>query len=183
MGGGRVMQWPGITPARLYNAVAPQEGSRPFGPQGTPSDDFLPRCAWAPAFLLFACLWLPRRTASGDALPITTLGTDDSRRPPMQARYVSHSACYRFPAGARQELSSVTPDRLQLMVMALPAPRAVRLSQTWGSGLAGSGGVQPFQFLLHQSHMYSAARKAQRIRTSGPVSMACSEAAGVASSE
>lgn len=40
------MQWPGITPARLYNAVAPQEGSRPFGPQGTPSDDFLPRFAW-----------------------------------------------------------------------------------------------------------------------------------------
>lgn len=34
----------------------------------------------------------------------------------------------------------MTPDRLQLMVMALPAPRAVRLSQTWGSGLAGSGG-------------------------------------------
>jgi len=39
------MQWPGITPARLNNAVAPQEDSRPFGPQGTPSDDFLPRCA------------------------------------------------------------------------------------------------------------------------------------------
>lgn len=34
----------------------------------------------------------------------------------------------------------MTPDRLQLMVMALPAPRAVRLSQTWGSSLAGSGG-------------------------------------------
>ena len=32
------------------------------------------------------------------------------------------------------------PDRLRLMVMALPAPRAVRLSQTWRSGLAGSGG-------------------------------------------
>ncbi len=40
------MQWPGITPARLNIAVAPQEGSRPFGPQGAPSDDFLPRCAW-----------------------------------------------------------------------------------------------------------------------------------------
>lgn len=64
---------------------------------------------------------------------------------PMQARYVSHSACYRFPAGARQELSSVTPDRLQLMVMALPAPGAVRLSQTWGlawlvQGCFGGGG-------------------------------------------
>lgn len=37
----------------------------------------------------------------------------------------------------------MTPDRLQLMVMALPAPGAVRLSQTWGSGLAGSGFMAP----------------------------------------
>jgi hypothetical protein len=37
-----VMQWPGITPARLNNAVAPQGDSRPFGPQGNPSDDFFP---------------------------------------------------------------------------------------------------------------------------------------------
>jgi hypothetical protein len=36
------MQWPGITPARLNIAVAPQEGSRPVGPQGNPSDDFFP---------------------------------------------------------------------------------------------------------------------------------------------
>lgn len=36
------MQWPGITPARLNNAVAPQGDSRPFGPQGNPSDDFFP---------------------------------------------------------------------------------------------------------------------------------------------
>lgn len=47
------MQWPGITPARLNNAVAPQEGSRPFGPQGIPSDDFFPG---APSSRYFCCL-------------------------------------------------------------------------------------------------------------------------------
>ena len=63
-----------------------------------------------------------------------------------KARYVSHSACYRYPAGARQELSSVTPDRLQLMVMALPAPgalgyyRPVRVWPGWfRRGLFGAG--------------------------------------------
>jgi|GEM_PF-3495353 len=48
-----VMQWPGITPARLNIAVAPQEGSRPFGPQGIPSDDFFPG---APSSRYFCCL-------------------------------------------------------------------------------------------------------------------------------
>ena len=48
-----VMQWPGIAPARLNNAVAPQEGSRPFGPQGIPSDDFFPG---APSSRYFCCL-------------------------------------------------------------------------------------------------------------------------------
>jgi hypothetical protein len=60
---------------------------------------------------------------------------------PMQARYVSHSACYRFPAGARQELSSVLPDRLQLMVIALPAPRAYGYRRPWGLAWRVQAGV------------------------------------------
>lgn len=64
----------------------------------------------------------------------------------MQARYVSHSACYRFPAGARQELSSVTPDRLQLSLWRYQhrAPygyyRPVRVLPGWlRRGLFGAG--------------------------------------------
>lgn len=85
------MQWPGITPARLNNAVAPQEGSRPFGPQGTPSDDFLPRCA-CPGLSAVCVSMAATPHCIGGRPADNDIGTDDSRRPPMQARYVSHSA-------------------------------------------------------------------------------------------